>query len=120
MVELNDYLYKYKDWIILGSLLIGFLAVADLLPLSTSIINLGSNIKFLWFFLIALSAYIYYIFVAKNTSSSFQRTVKTRNISNPIYQRNLEEQRTGTGKGSLINKSRRSPGSTVRDRFNRE
>ena len=86
-------LKENKQYIVLAGLLLGVLYLLGVIP--TEIKALGKNTKYLYVGIIVLAGYVYWRFHWQE-KPSFERTVPSRNLSNPEYFRDIERQRGPT------------------------
>jgi len=97
-------LEEKKDIIILGALGLGVLYIFKIIPEETTLLNLGTNLKYVYLAIIGFAAHLFKKFYASNQKVIFNRTTNSRNLSDPKHLKDLESQRFPNGNpGKNIN-----------------
>jgi hypothetical protein len=94
-MAMTDKLNQYKEFIILAGFGAGILHILDFLPITISTLGLNENIKYVYIGIILIAVYCFHTFYwgKGGRSPQFQRTVTSRNLSNPDHIANLTRQR---------------------------
>jgi hypothetical protein len=84
-MNFEHYLRQYNDFIIAAGFLVGALFIFDFIPKEIGFFDLGTNVKFVYIAIIALSGYTYYNFFWGKLQKApvFTRTVAPRTLKTP-------------------------------------
>lgn len=100
MADLMELLLKNRDYIIIGSFVVGLLYVMGFLPPTSEFLSLGDNIVYVYAAALVLGGYLFFdgYFGKSPLKKNFniQRTVPVRDLSDPSFKRNVERQRGPT------------------------
>lgn len=93
-MPIQDKLAQYGDAIVLLGFVIGITYIADILPRTVDLLDLGENVKYVYIAVIVLAAYTFYKFHKGHVTASFQRSVQSRSLSDPAIMNSLRQQRS--------------------------